>query len=418
MKFFKSALCLVLAVLCLTLCCCSKESTSLTAEYTRSEAVPQYDFYSDEVITPENYEFFTKAYMDFTAKLLVNSKESESVVLSPLSLFNALAMTSNGASGKTQQELEKVLGQGIDTTELNTYIHYLNSRVQSVSSEDGKVDTANSLWLNDEYSVKAQFLQTVVNYFNAEVFRTSLNAEEINTWISEKTEGEITDMLSELSSDTAFVLVNALLFDDEWIIPYSEDSVYTGGFNGTKGEELVDFMSSNEMLIKSSDAKGFVKSYKNTPCKFVAILPDENVDIDEYVSSLSGSKLETLFSSLSGVNRCEAHIPQFELRTSKSLTDTVKAMGANLMFTEDANFDSLTMSEGLMVSDIVQESFISVSPKTTEASSSSAVVIAPSAATADESDIESLVFDRPFVFMIVENESNLPLFIGTVKSIH
>lgn len=415
MKLTKALACLLLFALCLSLCSCGKKSESLTHEYTRSDAIAQYDFFSEEAVTPENYEEFSKAYMDFAANMLKDASADESVVLSPLSLYTALSMTANGASGKTLKELEKALGGDLSISEIDTFIHYLNERVKALNNDEGFVNSANSLWLRDDFSVKAQFLQTTVNYFDAEVFRTDLRADKINNWISDKTDGEITDMLSDLDKDTALVLVNALLFDDEWVTPYSENDVYQGSFKGTNGEESADFMVSNEMLIESKDAKGFVKSYKNTPCKFVAILPNENVSLDEYVNSLSGSKLDTLFQSLSGVKRCVAHIPQFELRKSLSLNDTAKKMGMELMFTDKANFASLSMSDGLYVSDVVQESFIEVTTKGTKAGSSSAVVMEDSAP--DTQSFEEVKLDRPFVFMIVENESNLPLFIGTVKSI-
>lgn len=418
MKLTRVISCLLLAALCLSLCCCAPESTSLTAEYSRSSAIPVYDFYSEEEITPENYANFAEAYMNFAANMLISASEDESAVLSPLSLYTALMMTANGASGKTLRELEKMLGEDETLSDLNTYIHYLNSRVQSLNGEEGFVNTANSLWINDEFSVKAQYLQSIVNYFDAEIFRTELaasGAEEINEWIEEKTSGEIEDMLSSLSDDTAMVLVNALLFDDEWAIPYEESDVFEGTFNGAKGEETATYMQSNEMLLESSDAKGIIKSYKNTPCKFVAILPNEGVSLEEYVSSLSGAKLTKLFSSLSGTNRCVANIPQFELRTNSELTEAVKSMGAELMFTDEANFDSLTMTDGLSVSGVLQESFIEVNADGTKAGSATTVT-SPGAASG-ESEFEVLNFDRPFLFIIVENEYNLPLFIGTVGSI-
>ena len=415
MKTFKSLICILLCVLCLSLCCCGAKNQSLTADYTRSNAVPVYNFFADESQTPENYQEFTAAYMDFAASLLKNSESDESVVLSPLSLYTVLSVTANGASGKTQREIEKALGQDLNISEINTFIHYLNERVKALNSEEGFVNSANSLWIRDDYSVKAQFLQNVVNYYDSEVFRTELKAEEINSWIENKTDGEIKDMLSELDKDTALVLVNALLFDDEWVTPYEEGNIYNGSFKGTKGEETVKFMESNEMFIESKDAKGMIKSYKNTPCKFVAILPDEKISVDEYAASLSGAKLETILSSATGVNRCIAHLPQFELRNKLSLSETAKAMGMELMFTDEANFDALTMSEGLKVSDIMQESFIKVSETGTKAGSSTTVTLKDS--DSETHDFEELKFDRPFVFMIVENESNLPLFIGTVKSI-
>ncbi|MBQ7809621.1 MAG: serpin family protein [Clostridia bacterium] len=414
MKTFKSLICILLCVLCLSLCCCGAKNQSLTADYTRSNAVPVYNFFADESQTPENYQEFTAAYMDFAASLLKNSESDESVVLSPLSLYTVLSVTANGASGKTQREIEKALGQDLNISEINTFIHYLNERVKALNSEEGFVNSANSLWIRDDYSVKAQFLQNVVNYYDSEVFRTELKAEEINSWIENKTDGEIKDMLSELDKDTALVLVNALLFDDEWVTPYEEGNIYNGSFKGTKGEETVKFMESNEMFIESKDAKGMIKSYKNTPCKFVAILPDEKISVDEYAASLSGAKLETILSSATGVNRCIAHLPQFELRNKLSLSETAKAMGMELMFTDEANFDALTMSEGLKVSDIMQESFIKVSETGTKAGSSTTVTLRGS--DSETQDFEELKFDRPFVFMIVENESNLPLFIGTVKS--
>ena len=414
MKTFKSLICILLCVLCLSLCCCGAKNQSLTADYTRSNAVPVYNFFADESQTPENYQEFTAAYMDFAASLLKNSESDENVVLSPLSLYTVLSVTANGASGKTQREIEKNLGQDLNISEINTFIHYLNERVKALNSEEGFVNSANSLWIRDDYSVKAQFLQNVVNYYDSEVFRTELKAEEINSWIENKTDGEIKDMLSELDKDTALVLVNALLFDDEWVTPYEEGNIYNGSFKGTKGEETVKFMESNEMYIESKDAKGMIKSYKNTPCKFVAILPDEKISVDEYAASLSGAKLETILSSATGVNRCIAHLPQFELRNKLSLSETAKAMGMELMFTDEANFDALTMSEGLKVSDIMQESFIKVSETGTKAGSSTTVTLRGS--DSETQDFEELKFDRPFVFVIVENESNLPLFIGTVKS--
>ena len=414
MKTFKSLICILLCVLCLSLCCCGAKNQSLTADYTRSNAVPVYNFFADESQTPENYQEFTAAYMDFAASLLKNSESDENVVLSPLSLYTVLSVTANGASGKTQREIEKALGQDLNISEINTFIHYLNERVKALNSEEGFVNSANSLWIRDDYSVKAQFLQNVVNYYDSEVFRTELKAEEINSWIENKTDGEIKDMLSELDKDTALVLVNALLFDDEWVTPYEEGNIYNGSFKGTKGEETVKFMESNEMFIESKDAKGMIKSYKNTPCKFVAILPDEKISVDEYAASLSGAKLETILSSATGVNRCIAHLPQFERRNKLSLSETAKAMGMELMFTDEANFDALTMSDGLKVSDIMQESFIKVSETGTKAGSSTTVTLRGS--DSETQDFEELKFDRPFVFMIVENESNLPLFIGTVKS--
>ena len=70
MKHLKSIFCVLLAaIICLTLCCCNKETTTLTKDYTRSESIPVYDFYSEETASPESYSEFSNSYSDFAARL-------------------------------------------------------------------------------------------------------------------------------------------------------------------------------------------------------------------------------------------------------------------------------------------------------------------------------------------------------------
>lgn len=419
MKAFKGFLCILLCAVCFSLSCCNTDGNNLAAQYSRSQAIPSYNFYSDDISTPEVYSEFAEAYMDFAAAMLKNSNTEGSCVLSPFSLYTALAMTANGTQGKTLSQLESLLGQDLDISEINNAIYYLGERITSIYGETGKISTANSLWLEDEFSVKAQFLQTTVNYFNADVYRTKLSetgAEEINGWISKNTDGKIENLVSHLSSDTQMVLVNAMLFNDEWISPYAESQILTDTFYGSTKNSTASFMKSNEMLIKSTDAKGFVKSYKNTPCRLVAILPNEGVSLEDYISSLSGAKLQSFLNSVGGASRCVAAIPQFELSTKLSLKETVKTMGTDIIFENGANFDGLTMSGSLAVSDILQESFFKLSPTGTEAGSAT-VESVYDISSQQTSDAEELTFNRPFIFMLVENESNLPLFIGTVKNI-
>lgn len=417
MKRIRLSACVLTLLMCVTLCCCQSQNPSLTAEYSRSGDIPVYDFYADEITHPENYDKFANAYNDFAANMLININSGENTVISPYSLYTAMALCANGSSGKTLQSCENVMGDVLRISDINSCHHYLSSRLTSLNMDGGKLKDSNSLWINDNFSVKSQYLQTIVNYYDAEVHRTELakdGTERINSWINSHTDGEIKNLLSELDDVTLMVLVNTLLFEDDWVTPYNESSISDGTFNGTNGAENASFMTSNEMLISSADAKGFIKSYKNTPCKFVAILPNEDVSLDEYIRTLSGQKLNALLSSQSGLNRCIASVPQFELRTKIKLRETLEKMGMDSLFKNDANFSALTMNDGLFVSDVLQESFVKVTPSGTKAGAATTVTVD---GAMDNSDFPVLEFNRPFLFMIVENEYNLPLFIGTVNSL-
>ncbi len=409
MKHLKTIFCFLLAVtMCLSLCCCKSEDASLTAKYTRSESIPVYNFYSEETALPESYSEFANSYSNFAAKLLINASSDESCVLPVLPLYTGLAATLAGTSGKTLTETEALLGDGMNSQEINECTYYLNSRVKFLNSEEGSADSASSIWINDSFSVKAQFLQAVVNYFDTEVFRSSLNSaqtrDSINAYISKNQGKDSSEIASSLSEESTLALVGTFSLNDSWI---SEVSTSEGVFNGVKGEESATFITSNEMYIESSDACGFIKSYKNTPCRFVAIMPKEGVSLEEYINSLSGNKLQNLLNSQSGISRCIATYPSFELETSGNYSKAVEAMGGKLITSKDAALSNLTMSDGLYLSDVLLESDFSVKADPDSINEE----------TTEATDIKSLKFDSPFVFMVIENETNLPLNIGVINTL-
>ena len=402
MKHLKSILCIFLAaVMSLTLCCCSKENTSLTNDYTRSESIPVYNFYSEEIVKPESYSEFVNSYSDFAAKLLISASDDEGCVLPVLPLYTGLAATMAGTSGKTLTESETLLGVAMNTEEINTCTYYLNSRVKFLNSEEASVNSASALWIDDSFSVKAQFLQAVVNYFDTEVYRSSLSSSETRNDINSFAQSDSSELASALSDESSLALVGTFNLKDSWI---SLPSKSEGIFNGTKGEETATFYTSNEMYIESPDAQGFIKSYQNTPCRFVAIMPKGGVNLEEYISSLSGTKLQTLLNSQSGVNRCVATYPAFELKSSGNFAKAIEAMGGKLITSKDAALSNLTMSDGLYLSDVLLESEFSLTAETQES-------------VDESSDIRTLNFDSPFIFMVVENENNLPLNIGVVNTV-
>ena len=410
MKHLKSIFCVLLAaIICLTLCCCNKETTTLTKDYTRSESIPVYDFYSEETASPESYSEFSNSYSDFAARLLISASEDEGFVLPVLPLYTGLAATMAGAFGKTLSETEALLGVAMNSEKINDCTYYLNSRVKFLNGEEGSVNSASALWINDTFSVKAQFLQAVVNYFDTEVYRTTLSSSEtrqsINTYISNNQGTDSSDLASSLSDESVLALVGAFSLEDSWISSVSRSE---GVFKGTKGEETATFYTSNEMYIESTDAQGFIKSFENTPCRFVAIMPKEGVNLEEYINSLSGNKLQNLMNSQSGINRCVATYPAFELKTSGNYAEAIDAMGGKLLTSENSALSNLTMSEGLYLSDVLLEAEFALTADPTEIDEET---------LGESSDIQALNFDSPFIFMIIENETNLPLTIGVVNTL-
>lgn len=416
----KRSVCLIMLVFMLcSLCACNEDDHSLLNDYKKSEDIPVYDFTSEEAEAPEGYADYTAGATEFAFELLSQLASNEdNVVLSPHSAATALSMLANGAANSTRKQFRDVLGIGEDTAVINSGNYYLNSRLSSFNTKEWKMTSANSLWLDDSFDVKPSFLQSAVNYYDAEVQRVVLTDAKdiINEWISENTDGEIREAVGDIAEDTKAIIVNAALFDDEWVTPYEEGDIKDGVFHGAKGDTTASYMTSEEAYLETSFAKGFSKGFAHLPLKFAALLPPEDTEVTKFAESLTANRWQALLDSRRTTVFCKASIPQLDLRAQYSLTDPLKALGLTDAFDKDkADFSALSNSDKMFISDVTQEAFVRINAKGVKAGA--ATVIKGNAMSAPSEEIKELKFDRPFVFVIYDNESGIPVFTGIVNTI-
>lgn len=423
----KRVICIIMAfVLVLSLCACTDSSgisdnENLLTDFKRSEDVPAYNFTSGEEIIPEDYAKYTEGATDFAVKLLAeNAKEGENLVISPLSVSSVMSVLANGASDKTRTQLRNALAAGADTDLINTCSHYLSSRLTAFNSEEGYFKTANSLWFNDTFDVKSSFLQTTANYYDAGVFRIPFAegsaADKVNGWVAENTEGEIEKVIDGIDVDSAALVINTALLNDAWATPYH--STQTGTFHGANGDTQAEFMSSVEYYISTSYGEGFVKGFENVPCKFAALLPAEGEDVTEFVKNLTANRLTALLESQSPMERCVASLPEFSIETRLELADSLRALGIENAFDRDkADFSNLSNSGRVYIDKVTQDAFIEIGPQGAKAGAATVADIKYSLSENPELPEKELSFDRPFVFVIYDNESNIPVFMGIVNNV-
>ncbi len=418
----KRFICILLAIVSLaSFCACDKNSDSLSKDYSRNKEIPVYDFLSGEAQVPEDYEEYTKGTTEFSFDLLsAVAHTDDNVVVSPLSVATALSMLANGASSATRKELRNVLAQGADLEAINSGNYYLNCRLTAFNNDKSKFTSANSLWLNDSFAVKPAFLQTAVNYYDADIQRVLFSEEKsvdkINKWVADKTDKEITAVLEKLSDSEMAVLINAVLFDDEWATPYEESQLKDGTFHGTKGDTTAKFMNSTELYLETSYAKGITKGFANLPLKFAAILPAEDVDMKTFAEGFSEVRWQGVLGSQQITQTCKAAIPEFEIRSTFDFTDYLKALGIRQAFeSAKADFTNLTNTDDFYVSEVAQQAVVKINSKGVKAAA--ATTIKGNGAAAPSEEEKELNFDRPFMFVIYDNESGTPVFAGIVNNI-
>lgn len=364
-------------------------------------------------------ERFKSAQMEFALSLFKSVAEEgeENMLVSPLSVMLALAMTANGAEEQTLAEMEKVLG-GIPIDELNEYLY---TYVKNLPSEEKcKLDIANSIWFRDSgFTVNKAFLQKNADYYGASAFASPFDdsaVKDINNWVKAHTDGMINKIVDYLDPETMMCLINAIVFDAEWNEAYEKSQVSDGKFTAIDGAVRdVKMMHSEESrYIDDGNATGFIKDYKDGKYSFVALLPNEN-DVYGYIETLTA---EGLASAVANAIDTEvvAELPQFSYEYEIYLKDILCNLGMPTAFSGAADLSGMA-EEALYISEVIHKTYIEIDASGTKAAAVSGVFYNTTSAAVNPTPPKYVILDRPFVYLIIDNETDLPIFIGVVTDI-
>lgn len=414
----------ILAILSIVLVC--SVVLNLTGCATTVQAADLMDGVTANTVTGKGADdAFISSQMRLAVALFqssVSASKDKNVLISPLSIQLALAMTANGAAGETRNEMEALLGGEITLEDLNEYLY---SYVNNLPSEEKyKLQIANSIWFRDDedrLQVEQDFLQYNADYYGAQAYKAAFDDQtlkDINSWVDDHTGGMIDKILEEIDPDAVMYLINALVFDAEWQTVYDKSAVYKGSFTNINGEEKsVDMMHSEESVyLQSENATGFIKPYKDGKYSFAALLPNDGVDIYEYVSGLtSDDLLDILNNAKSGM--VIATMPKFSYEYELTMNDVLKELGMPTAFDgSSADFSKMAHSSrgNIYIGDVLHKTFISVDELGTKAGAVTKVQMNDECAVMSDWVVN---LNRPFVYMIIDDETNLPIFIGTVMEV-
>lgn len=381
-------------------------------------------------------EKFAAAEMKFGVDLLKKcfdpENDSENLLLSPLSISTALAMTANGAEGETKKEMEKVLGNGLTLDEINEYMAYYVKGLPDEEKE--KVYLANSIWFRDDptFKVYDEFLETNSKYYNSEMYKCKFKGNEdkivkdINSWVNKNTKGMIPNLIKRenIKENTAMLLLNTLYFEAEWMSPYlsTQDGEFTD-LNGDK-HPIQEMNSMESFYYDLGNADAFKKPYQNGDYSFVGILPHKDVDFESYVKDLDGEALAEGLKEYADPSTIDLYvmIPKFKYNYEKKLKDILPKLGMETAFdSSKADFSKINdlSVEGalpLYIDDVLHKTKIEVTEKGTKAAAATAVIMGLGAAAPIQKKEVYIYLNRPFVYMIVD-KNNVPLFIGAATQL-
>ena len=226
----------------------------------------------------------------------------------------------------------------------------------------------------------------------------------------------IDKLVEQISPDQLMYLISAMAFEADWEKKYQKSQVEEGIFTDLDGQkQAVDMMNSVEhYYLSQGDAYGLLKYYEGGRYAFAGILPPEGTSPADYLASLSAENFAALLKPQSA--SVVAQIPVFSFEGDYLLNDALKDMGIELAFSDLADFSGIDRSSSLCISEVKHKTFIDVNPDGTKAAAATAIgTIATSLGPTQRIYV---ALDRPFVMVLLDTQTGLPLFVGTVNHIN
>ncbi len=336
-------------------------------------------------------------------------------VISPLSAQLALSMVANGAKGETLSQFERLFG--ISLAEMNKAAAQGTAFLEKTGGST-KLSIANSVWIQNGFEVKPPFLQAAVDYYRAQIYRTDLSKAkgDINRWVSQRTNDMIPSLLDQdPEPDMRMILVNALYMNAKWKTPFDPNNTGKQEFIKEDGSKITtDFLRNGQVsypYFQQGAAEGALLPYDDGKLAFLVVRPVGGQKVGELVNSLSADLVQQWINAAVDT-KLNFSMPKFTFDYSILMNRSLKEMGLQKVFTDQAEFENLSEKEKLFIGFVLQKVKIDVNEKGTEAAAATAVGMRATAAPAPQDPPKVLRLDSPFVYAVVDRATGTPLFAG------
>ena len=354
---------------------------------------------------------FSNSVTYFGKNILTKEYKKNNTVVSPLSLHLAFDMVYNGAGGETEVEMRKTLGypSNMDKKSISEQSKAIMDNLKS--NDSMTLEIANSLWTKKGFKIKKSFIDNSKNYFYAEVKNTT-SPSVINKWVSDKTHKKI-NKIANNEVDTA--LINAIYFNGNWVDKFDKDATRDRDFTTLDKQKMkvpTMYKCDDMPYYENKKYQAVRLNYKGNKISMFVFLPNEKKSIDDFVKDFSQDEFLNVSKNLSRTN-LELYLPKFKAECSFELSKTVKELGMKSAFDGRANFSGI--AEKLCISEIIHKTYIDVNETGTEAAAVTAIVMNCTALPFEEEiKPKCMRVDRPFFFVLSDNDSNIPVFMGVI----
>ncbi|KAM4886734.1 alpha-2-antiplasmin isoform 2-T2 [Sylvia borin] len=352
----------------------------------------------------------TDGLMRFSIDLLREvqlESNTTNVILSPLSIALALSHLALGAADQTEKHLLEVMH-----LESVPCLHHMLGTLRRRLTES-TLSLGSRLYLQKGFEVKEKFLEDSEKFYGAKPKTLSgINQDDlvaINNWVKEVTHGQIPSFLQQLPANTVMLLLNAVYFHGFWMNKFNASFTGPDVFHlDNKFVVPVEMMKAHQyplswFTLESQDIQVAKFPFKSN-VSFVVIVPNQNTQNTSHV--LENFPYKELCRLFPREVPTTVKIPKIKLDYQLELNQVLSQMGLQELFTSP-NLQKIT-EEPLFVSSVQHQATLELKEDGVEASAATSVMLSRS--------VSVFSLDRPFVFIIFEDETGIPLFVGSVQN--
>ena len=348
---------------------------------------------------------------------------------SPHSISTALAMTYAGAAGDTARQMAATLHFTLPADRLhpalNAFALDLQARAeQDVEGTPFELRIANSLWGQDGFPFLAAFLDLLAENYGAGMRLVDYQTDPegarnaINDWVSDETHDRIKDLIPQgvIDAMTRLVLANAIYFKAGWLNPFEETATGPEPFHLLDGSAVeIPMMHQSESYeyVTGDGYKAIELPYRHGNTSMLILLPDEG-QFEAVEAQLNAEMMMDLLARMTH-GQVNLGLPKFTYESEFNLNQALIDLGMTDAFDPGrADFSGMDGARDLYISDVLHKAFVSVDEQGTEAAAATAVIMELTSAPMGEPI--TFTVDRPFIYLIRDQQSGTILFLGRVMN--
>jgi serpin B len=304
--------------------------------------------------------------------------------------------------------------------------------INEINKKDKKyqLHTANALWAEKSYKLLEDYLKTVEKFYQGKATNVGfIDPSErekavllINSWVSEKTNGKIKEIITpqSVSKLTRLILTNAIYFKGNWKLQFDKNLTKDEDFKVSAEKKvkvpmmrmgMKGFNEYSEFRYTETDELQALELPYEEELSMLILLPKK--DLKNVEKNLTLKKIVEIKKGMR-LTPVDLYLPRFKFETAYSLNQVFPGMGMPTAFSDSADFSGIDGTKKLKISDVIHKAFVEVNEEGTEAAAVTAIQERAIVSVHPPKIKKPVIFraDHPFIFIIQHNKTDAILFMG------